>query len=559
MMVGQYHSVPSNGQHDIHLQFQNPPTSTPSPSPSPSPSLPTRRFQGLPARRRSKVKLWLGLIGKWFITIIFIIVVYIILVAYALHDVISEKQKKYFNALITGFLIALGLSTMSQLTHAVQDLRWWILSKRPRSRQKVKAILQVHSMSQVLVLAFKSSRWTIHVGVATWVALFLATQIGYASLGLCYSVEKTEDQALMVPGNVSIANLSSISTSSIVNASGSAKAEEYAANSYGIISLALNEGDFDDIPTPGTLFFADNKFLFCDGNCSYIFRETNTLTLDNPIRAPVAASTDRKVNITTHCKALKIRQGGNGTGENITIEDGRRETNIALPIKEALGEKVYMTSASYSCGKDCSIVSVFEPSSTDPWFYNCTVKMSPVENAKRPEHQVGERLARLATSAIALGGPDGANDTRSNSYPAASIFGMPLNGSTEGVEYLLSRFATGVLAAVIESNADIVLPGEMPTVGQKLNVSHWGIITLILWVTAFLQLLVAVVATKVSERVVVPEGDSLSEAKVLRAMVEEDMLDEEMKDSRKGKSLWIYRSRHMGDGLYDLYMEEVKT
>ncbi|PNP79268.1 hypothetical protein FNYG_07344 [Fusarium nygamai] len=549
-MAGQYYAVPSNGQHDIHLKFQNPPT-TPSP--------PSRTFQGLPARRRSKVKLWLGLIGKWFITVIFIIVVYGILIAYALYDVISEKQKKYFNALITGFLIALGLSTMSQLTHAVQDLRWWILSKRPRSRQKVKAILHVHSMSQVLVLAFKSSRWTIHVGVATWVALFLATQIGYASLGLCYSVEKAEDQALLVPGNVSIANLTTISTSSIVNASSSTKNEEYAANSYGIISLALNEGTPDDILSPGTLFFADNKFLFCDGgSCAYVFRETNTLTLDNPNKAPVSAVTDRKVNITTHCNALKVRQGGNGTGELITVDNGSRETNVTLPSKEVLGEKVYMTSASRNCGSDCSIVSVFEPSSTDPWLYNCTVKMSPVENAKRPEHQVGQRLMRLATSAIALGGPDGPNDTRSNSYPSASVFGIPLNGSTERVEYLLSRFATGMLAAVIESNTDIVLAGEMPTIGQKLNVSHWGIITLILWITAFLQLLVAVVATKVSERVVVPEGDSLSEARVLRGMVEEDVLDGESA-AGKGKRLWIYRNRHVGDGLYDLYMEEVRT
>ncbi|KAF5631116.1 uncharacterized protein FTJAE_7982 [Fusarium tjaetaba] len=508
-MAGQYYAVPSNGQHDIHLEFQNPPT-TPNPPP--------RTFQGLPARRRSKVKLWLGLIGKWFITVIFIIVVYGILIAYALYDVISEKQKKYFNALITGFLIALGLSTMSQLTHAVQDLRWWILSRRPRSRQK-------------------------------------ATQIGYASLGLCYSVEKTEDQALLVPGNVSIANLTTISGSSIVNASSSTKSEEYAANSYGIISLALNEGTPDDILSPGTLFFADNKFLFCDGgSCAYVFRETNTLTLDNPNKAPVSAVTDRKVNITSHCDALRVRQGGNGTGELITVDNGRRETNITLPSKEGSGEKIYMTSPSRNCGSNCSIVSVFESSSTDPWLYNCTVKMSPVENAKRPEHQVGQRLMRLATSAIALGSPDGPNDTRSNSYPAASIFGIPLNGSTEQVEYLLSRFATGMLAAVIESNTDIVLAGQMPTIGQKLNVSHWGIITLILWITAFLQLLVAVVATKVSERVVVPEGDSLSEARVLRSMIEEDVLDGE-NAAGKGKRLWIYRNRHVGDGLYDLYME----
>ncbi|KAF5610733.1 uncharacterized protein FSUBG_2994 [Fusarium subglutinans] len=476
-MAGQYYAVPSNGQHDIQLEFQNPPT-TPNP-----PSQPPRPFQGLPAHRRSKVKLWFGLIGKWFITVIFIIVVYGILIAYALYDVISEKQKKYFNALITGFLIALGLSTMSQLTHA-------------------------------------------------------ATQIGYASLGLCYSVEKTEDQALLVPGSVSIANLSTISTSSIVNASSSPKSEEYAANSYGIMSLALNEGSPDDILSPGTLFFADNKFLFCDGgSCVYVFRETNTLSLDNPQRAPVSAVTDRKVNITTHCDALKVLQGGNGTGELITVDNGSRETNITVPRTEVLSEKVYMTSASRNCGRDCSIVSVFEPSSTDPWLYNCTVKMSPVENAKRPEHEVGERLMRLATSAIALGGPDGPNDTRSNSYPTASC-------SEYHAMARRNQWNTFYHASQ-----------------RKLNVSHWGIITLILWITAFLQLLVAVVATKVSERVVVPEGDSLSEARVLRGMVEEDVIDGEMGGNLggKGKRLWIYRNRHVGDGLYDLYMEEVRT
>ncbi|CZS83053.1 unnamed protein product [Fusarium graminearum] len=559
-MAGQYHAVSSNGQHDVHLEFRNPPSTTPSPPP--------RRFQGLPARRRSKVKLWLGLVGKWFITVFFILGVYVILVAYAGQAVISEKQKKYFNALITGFLIALGLSTMSQLTHAVQDLRWWILSKRPRSRQKVKAILNVHSMSQVLVLAFKSSRWTIHIGVVAWVGLFLtsltsqATQIGYASLGLCYSVEKNEEYALLVPGNVSIANLSSISASSISNSSASVKGDEYAANSYGIISLALSEGNPDDIPNPGTLFFADNKCVFCDWNCSYVFRDANTHTLDNPIEAPVSAVTDRKVDIKAHCNAFKVRKGGDGTRDEITIQDGRRETNITIPHRDDLDKKVYFTSDSHNCGRDCSIISVFEPSTTSPWFYNCTVRMGSVENAKRPEHEVGERLMRLATSAIALGGPDGRNDTRTNSYPATSLFGVPVGGSTEAMEYLLSRFATGVLASVIESNMDIVLAGQAPTVGQSLNVSHWGIITLILWGTAFIQLLVAVVATKVSERVVVPEGDPLSESKVMRNMLEENTFDEELKQSGevgKGKMLWIYRNRHISDGLYDLYMEAVRT
>lgn len=95
-------------------------------------------FKGLAARCRSRLKLWLYVLGKWFITLIFIAVIYTILGVYDQYQVITEKQKKHFNVLITGFLIALGLVTTSQLIGATSDLRWWILSRRPRSRGKVR-------------------------------------------------------------------------------------------------------------------------------------------------------------------------------------------------------------------------------------------------------------------------------------------------------------------------------------------------------------------------------------------------------------------------------------
>lgn len=101
--------------------------------------LQSSRFRGLPARRRSRPKLWLGVFAKWLVTVVFIIVIYAILVGYSNQAVISKKDKKYFNALITGFLIALGLATMSQLMSAVTDLRWWILSRRSRSPGKVSS------------------------------------------------------------------------------------------------------------------------------------------------------------------------------------------------------------------------------------------------------------------------------------------------------------------------------------------------------------------------------------------------------------------------------------
>jgi hypothetical protein len=365
----------------------------------------------------------------------------------------------------------------------------------------------------------------------------------------------------MVSGNVSIANLTTIFPTSILNASASNTAQEYAANNYGIMSLALREGRLDVIPYPKTLFFADNNFLFCDNYCSYVFRETNTETLNHPDKAPVIAFTDRRVDIRTDCSAYRVREGGSGTSRRIIVKQDSRETNITLPSSKGNNQKIYMTSANQTCGSDCSIISIFEPSSTDPWFYNCTISLGPVLNANKPEHEIGQSLAHLATSAIALGGSGNAGNMKTNSYPPASVFGMPLNGSTDTMQYLLSRFATGVLAAVVESNTDIVLEGQQPTIGQKLNVSHWGIITLILWVTTFLQLLVAIMATKVSERVVVPPGDLLSEAQILRGMVVDGIVHEEAKvegEVPKVKTLWIYRNLHINAGLYDLYMEEVK-
>ncbi|KAF4991465.1 hypothetical protein FDECE_14035 [Fusarium decemcellulare] len=483
----------------------------------------TSRFRGLPARRRSRPKLWLRVIAKWLGTTVILIIIYVILLSYSAYDVISQKQKRYFNALITGFLIALGLTTTSQLTGTVSDLRWWILSRRPRSRQKVRAILHATRMTQVLILAFKSSRLSIHLSVLVWVLLFLGSQIGYASVGLCYSVDKTEDVALLVPGNVSIANLATVETQRVIKSSDSARAQQYVANSYGTVSLALNQGDADKLPKPGTLFFNDDNHFFCGDNyCTYVFHEANTKTVNDPDAIPVVATTNRSVNATAQCSAHRVTQGGNGTATTIRVRVDSKDVEVPIPIQGGPDQTTYMTSMTKSCGDDCSMISVFEASSTEPWFYNCTSKLGQVLNAARPEHQLGQNLTRLATSAIALQGYATNGDVQSSSYPAAAIFGAPVNGSSEDMQFLISRFTIGVLSTTIDSNTDITLNGKTPTIGQKLNVSHWNIIHCIFWITASLQLLLAVVATLVAEKVIVPDRDPLEEVQILRSMVTDE-------------------------------------
>lgn len=142
-MEGSYRPLPANApSQDPSTPWRGSRPSNQPPSPPHQHEMmekSTPRFRGLPARRRSRPKLWLGVLGKWLITVVFIIIIYVILISYSSYEVISNKQKRYFNALITGFLIALGLTTMSQLTNAVSDLRWWILSRRPRSAGKVSS------------------------------------------------------------------------------------------------------------------------------------------------------------------------------------------------------------------------------------------------------------------------------------------------------------------------------------------------------------------------------------------------------------------------------------
>ncbi|KAM0421131.1 hypothetical protein ACHAPT_011023 [Fusarium lateritium] len=421
-------------------------------------------------------------------------------------------------------------------------------------------------MTQVLMLAVKSSRISIHLSVAAWVILFLGSQIGYASVGLCYSVEKTEDRALLVPGNVSIPNLSTIETNGVIKSSNSLRAQQYAANSYGTVSLAFNGAGLDDMPEPGTLWFADDDSIFCsEKHCSYVFHETNTQTLRDPQAIPVTVTTNRSVNATAQCSSYRVVQGGNGTDPSIRIKDGSREVNITVPNQNGPDQTTYMTTTSESCGDDCSIVSVFEASSTDPWFYNCTARLGPVVNASRPEHKLGANLTRLATSAIALQGYANSGSFQFMTYPSAASFGVPANGSAELMGLLLSRFTIGVLSTVVDSNSNIVIKGQAPTIGQKLGVSHWGIIHLIFWLTAGLQLLLAVLATWVAERVVVPEGNPLAEAQVLQSMVTQkrpQMINDETFETvplGEARSLWTFKDRYVGDGVYDLYMEEAAS
>ncbi|OBS16055.1 hypothetical protein FPOA_12683 [Fusarium poae] len=468
---------------------------------------------------------------------------------------------------ITGLTIALGLAFASSLDKLAKDTRWWILSRRQRSRRKVEAILEAENILAVLRIAFTSRRITIHITALSWFLVFVASQIGLAVLGLFYSVDVSDKLALqVVPGNVSIANMSSVQPLGFVFSDSQSRSDqEFAANMYGVMSLTSMTGIRTREPEIGDLRLASDPVLFCDlDGCDFIFLET--LVPSNPEEEladmaswqPIMVATDRGMSISTKCESYPVISGGDGSSteivyrRNTTDGKGQEDVHVRVPFPVEAEQTAFMTNISTNCGPGCGTVAVFETSAKDSWFYSCNTTAGPVTNGTIPEHEVPEDVRLLAAQAIALKGLS-VNTTLSNSnlqyqvYPAQSPFGTPLQGLVQAMELTMTRFAAGVIAMTAQVNPETVVEGLPPMKASSLNIDHWDYIWYVLAAIISFQFLFSVVVAFMATRVVIPPEGAISMAKVLRAMAASESSD---------GIEWIYRSRMVSaDGIYDLYLE----
>ena len=544
-------------------------------------SLATRQFKGFPSKRPSRKQAVMGLLTRWIAIVAFIASVYAVLVTFSSMDVLTKTKKRVFNTLITGLSIGLALMTVSIMNSVVADLRWWILSRRHRSVSKVEGILHAHSLSRVTMLILSSKRPSLLATAVSWVFLALAAQVGLASVNLCFSVENNEDKALLQKGNVFLPSLDTIDTGSASEPALAAK--QYAAYNLGIISQSFKTSVNNfSCPEPASLWGSDSPMFFCRTDaaaCTYIFHELNPHSVNVTDRIPITVTTERRLTVETACEAYPVISGGDGTQTNITVRiSPTANLNVTLPVRGGLDQTTFMTDTRISCGSRCSYVTAFEASETESWWYNCTTSVSSVEKAERLEEDVGDEMARLAAAAIALQGfASVTGDTAINQprsvqlpvqaqvYPTESFFGEARLGDSKALALTMSRFAIGVIGASAENNPGVIVPGDQPEIGVRLKMEHWEIIHLIFVAVALGLLLLGIGCVVLSHTVVIPKGGPIVEAQVLKSMVKvavanvaDELQDAGVKTETKsgGKTLWIYRDEYVGNGVYDLYMEE---
>jgi hypothetical protein len=76
--------------------------------------------------------------GRFAITFILVVLFMVTIKVFSDYQVISRKKKLWFNAIVTGLSMTLGMSIAEAFKCMAADIRWWILSRKQRSLDEVR-------------------------------------------------------------------------------------------------------------------------------------------------------------------------------------------------------------------------------------------------------------------------------------------------------------------------------------------------------------------------------------------------------------------------------------
>ncbi|KAG5920993.1 hypothetical protein E4U53_003843, partial [Claviceps sorghi] len=357
--------------------------------------------------------------------------------------------------------------------------------------------------------------------------IFQAAQIGLATLGLTYNVNGADKIVPTRPGLVSVPDLSTLQTYKLTSPNGNTSTTQtenalrYTANSYGMVGLAAGINlNVLNAPQPGSLFNPDVSPISCiNTTCISWFYESTPPDASYYLMT----ASNRSVATSSSCQSWRVTQGGSGDVETITIADDKK-TTVKVPTKNGPLQTTFIVDPHKDQHIGWSIVSAFEASAVDPWFYRCNVSVAPVTNAVIPEHHLGDKVRLMAPAAIALQGY-GSSSLGTNvsdriqfqSYPAETFQGSICGGNNGLMGYQTSSFAAGVILATAQSNSNLNVTGQMPLKGITLDINNWSYVHLVLGLIMGLQLLFALISIVLSNMVMVRDHSHLGEAALLRS------------------------------------------
>ncbi|KAH6662299.1 hypothetical protein B0J14DRAFT_307999 [Halenospora varia] len=465
-------------------------------------------------------------LGRWVVTLALCAGFVGAVLYYKARGAQDEIHKKVFNTITTGISISMGLNIASAFKDMSLNMRWPILHMRKRSLEEIDHFLHADSLLKLSHLALMSRKPLVILGVVSWLFINILAQAGIAMLSLTYSWDAATTEYLLHYGNVSIPDMAHFYPTGS-EYKGSTQDEEYTAHLYGSLANNYIINSTDSKPQPGSIYQTDGASLFVDNST----RTVQFLFSDSPTGAYAVGSgsvyTDRTVNVTWECTSRKVTKNGAGNDTQIFV-DGLGAINMSTVVTSST--TYFTTRPLIATGKNwqrnycgtnqrCSVVEVFEASTTDPWYYRCNITVGKTYNDPKNVSYISDEMAWIAGSSIAQVGYI-IREQEAQVYPRGSDWGQIAGGNATMIGNLIATFAAGSIAGAELFNPQTSYMGIAPSQGQYLKVGHKYFFFVIIGLICGCHLLFCIVVAILANRVKVGPSSHLDMALLLRPIAD---------------------------------------
>ncbi|KAL9114097.1 MAG: hypothetical protein Q9227_001869 [Pyrenula ochraceoflavens] len=481
-----------------------------------------------------------------------------ILDAYSRKHALDTAQKHAFNALMTGFSIALGINLASSLRSYANLLRWRLLASAWLTLEEFDLVLSCSSQIKTLKLLAKSRLKTTFPFISLlqflcfiWIFVNLGVQVLVAMLGLTYSLQLSEWD-LHRPGFISVADLSSIRD--IYGDEYTVGAQQFAAHAYGVQGQDYDLEELD-VPVP-----EDQKYdLFYTVYANYteaINSTTDTVydqaiyyfTNTNSNDSSVYTKSDRYMTSDVSCYAYNLFQfDPKDLSQNVfNYSDGTRNQSLFIPSWSP-GAVTYISSTDrHYCGARCIRVFAFQAQQQETYIneqldvskatlFDCNNTISHVLNGPLSTDMPDEQ-AQIIAGAAGWTGFNTSYTVASNSTSRAysdyqyTLFSpesqwspqenMPTYGDGLSAAGLISQYSMYAVAAIDNNGPTMnISTSNQPEKTERVFV-EWRWAIPLLGVIPAIQFLALLAVVLWANKAVIKDDSFLAAARLLKPLVD---------------------------------------
>ncbi|TGO33286.1 hypothetical protein BHYA_0254g00010 [Botrytis hyacinthi] len=483
---------------------------------------PEQSFTTVPYESKSGKQFWhilLKSLAQWLITLVLCVAYYSTLTSWHKKGTVTERDKRIFNAITTGFSIALGINITSSLKSMALDARWAILHASKRNLCELDLTLHADSLMSLGKWAFVSKRPMVFGMAISWLIFNIFVQAAIAAISLTYGFDTSTNSYILTPGNVTIPDLKQFSKITKPRI----EDEQITAHTYGGLAWELGIGNSSKgLPRPGEIYrgLTNNYSIWQDdpnNKMVFVLAESSS-SASSQKSGLLSVYTNRTLEMHYSCFSYIAHLDNETKDFYISNPDIHF---LQLNRSWAPNAINFYTDDRKTCDDNprCSIIKALETSDIETdtqWYYTCNITLSQTLNDEKNISYISNRTSQIAAGAIANTG----YLQETSSYSQKTIWGTRMNGNASGIGIRISSFGLTSLSVAAAFGPSKSYSGDEPHTGFTLLVKHMEIFLVIVFLIPLLQLIMCLVVAVWSNSVQVGDDAYIGMSLLLRPITD---------------------------------------